>query len=72
MSGLAQLLVPLLARVAERLAEPSTKTGAVGLAINGALATATPDADPVQLVLQVLLALVQLYDIFRRERAAKT
>lgn len=69
MSAWAGAIAALLPRLLDKLAEPSTKSGAVGLATNAAIYQLTPDPDPVQLVLQVLLALVQLYDIFRKERA---
>ncbi len=68
MNAVFALLASLLPRLIEKLAEPSTKTGGAGLALNGALA-ATTNPDPVQLALQIVLALLQLYDIFRRERA---
>lgn len=54
-----------------RLSEASTKSGLAQLAANAALfQTLPPTGDPVQMVLQIVMALVSLWDIFRREKRA--
>lgn len=54
-----------------RLAEPSTRTGAAILTALGVATANNPPVDTVDAVARLILALLGLYEVFRRERPAR-